>query len=176
MSSQRLRATTYWLLVSVAIFNALSAIGGGIGMIVADGLSMPKSLLADTPFTTFAIPGLILLVVVGGTQLSAAVLLLARRESALFWSAVAGFGMLIWIISEIGFIHAFTWAQTIYVVSGLLQLVLVVALSGVVPWLPRVRPLTRSASRTRSNVGASAPAGGRLGRCAGVDRTTCLRS
>lgn len=145
MSSQELRAWSYWLLVSVAAFNALSAIGGGIGMIVADGLSMPKSLLADTPFTTFAIPGLILLVVIGGTQLFAAVLLLARRESALLFSAMAGFGMLIWIIVEIGLIHAFNWAQTIYLVSGLLQLVLVFALVGVAPWLPRF-PLDRRAS------------------------------
>lgn len=151
MSPQRLRAITYWVLVSVAIFNALSAIGGGIGMIVADGLSMPKSLLADTPFTTFAIPGLILLVVVGGTQLVSVVLLFARREYALLWSAVAGFGMLIWIISEIGFIHAFNWAQTIYVVSGLLQLVLVFALLGVAPWLPREEPLMPRARRTRGN-------------------------
>lgn len=155
MSIQRLRATTYWLLVSVAIFNALSAIGGGIGMIVADGLSMPKSLLADSPFTTFTIPGLILLLVVGGTQLAAALLLVTRRESALLWSAVAGFGMLIWIICEIGFIHTVNWAQVVYVVAGLLQLVLVVALSGVVPWLPRVTPLTRPVRRTTSNAGAS---------------------
>jgi hypothetical protein len=63
MSAQRLRVTSYWLLVSVAMLTALSAIGGGVGMIVADGLSMPKSLLADTPFTTFAIPGLIVPVV-----------------------------------------------------------------------------------------------------------------
>lgn len=158
MSTQRLRATTYWSLVSVAIFNALSAIGGGIGMIVADGLSMPKSLLADTPFATFAIPGLILLVVVGGTQLVSAVLLFTRRESALLWSAVAGFGMLIWIISEIGFINTFNWAQTVYVVSGLLQLVLVIALLGVAPWLPREQPLMPHRSRTRSNTAAvSAP-------------------
>lgn len=70
----------------MAVFNALSAVGGGIGMVVADGLSMPRSLLADTPFTTFTVPGLILLVVVGGTQLVSAVLLLARRKPALLWS------------------------------------------------------------------------------------------
>jgi len=152
MFEQRLRSITYWSLVSVAIFNALSAIGGGIGMIVAEGLSMPKSMLADTPFTTFTIPGLILLVVVGGTQLSAVVLLFARRESALLWSAVAGFGMLIWIISEIGFIHAFTWAQTIYVVSGLVQLILVFVLLGVASWLPREHPLMPRPG-PRSNAG-----------------------
>jgi hypothetical protein len=154
MSAQLLRAITYWLLASVAIFSGLSAVGGGIGMIVADGLSMPKSMLADTPFTTFTIPGLILLLVVGGTQVVAVVSLFARRDSALLWSAVAGFGMLIWIISEIGFIHAFTWAQMIYVVSGLLQLALVFALLGVAPWLPRAQPLMPHLSHTRGNAAA----------------------
>ena len=150
MSTQRFRAIIYWLLFSVAAFNALSAIGGGIGMIVADGLSMPKSLLADTPFTTFTIPGLILLVVVGGTQLASAVLLVKRRASALLWSAVAGFGILIWTISEIGLIHALTYAQTIYVVSGLLQLVLVFALLGIAQWLPRKQPLMPRRTQTIS--------------------------
>ena len=159
MSLQRLRATTYWSLVAVTIFHALSAIGGGIGMIVADGLSMPKSLLADTPFTTFTIPGLILLLVVGGTQLVAAVLLIARRASALLWSAVAGFGMLIWTISEIYLIDAFTWSQMIYVVTGLLQLVLVFALLGVAPWLPRQQPLMPRPNHTTSTA-AAPPANG----------------
>ncbi|HEY5785289.1 MAG TPA: hypothetical protein VIT65_10970 [Microlunatus sp.] len=89
-------------------------------MVAADGLSMPKAMLSDTPFTTFIIPGLILAVVVGGTQVVATILLLARCESAMAWSAVAGFGMLIWIITEIGFIHTLMWAQMIYLVSGLL--------------------------------------------------------
>ncbi|RMB59986.1 hypothetical protein [Tessaracoccus antarcticus] len=68
-------------------------------------------------------------------------LLFARRESALRWSAVAAFGMLIWIISEIALIHAFTLAQTIHVASGLLQLMLVSALLGVAPWLAGEQPL-----------------------------------
>jgi hypothetical protein len=133
----RVQAGTYAALVVVSIFHALSAVGGGIGMVVADGLSMPKSLLANSPFSTFLVPGLILAVVVGGTQTMASVRLLQRRSSALLWSAVAGFGMVIWIIAEIGFINSFTWAQLIFVVTGLLQLVLVVGLLGIVSWLPR---------------------------------------
>ena len=147
MSTSTLRTTVYWVLVVVAIFSAVSAIGGGVGMVAADGLSMPKGMLSDSPFTTFIIPGLILAVVVGGTQVVATILLLARRESAMVWSAVAGFGMLIWIITEIGFIHTLMWAQMIYLVSGLLQLVLVFALLGIVSWLPReplLLPRTRS--------------------------------
>jgi len=133
----RVRGLAYRSLVVVSLFHALSAVGGGIGMVVANGLSMPKSLLANSPFTTFLLPGLILAVVVGGTQTMASVRLLQHRPSALLWSAVAGFGMTIWIIAEIGFIQALTWAQLIYVVTGLTQLLLVFSLLGIVSWLPR---------------------------------------
>jgi len=138
----RPRAVAYGVLVVVSVFHALSAVGGGIGMVVADGLSMPKALLATSPFSTFFVPGLILAVVVGGTQTMASVRLLQRRSSALLWSAVAGFGMVIWIVSEIGFLQVLSWSQLIYVVSGLLQLLLVIALLGVVGWLPRVLPVS----------------------------------
>jgi hypothetical protein len=137
------RTLTRRSLIAVSVFQALSALGGGIGMVVADGLGMPKAMIADSPFSTYTIPGLILALVVGGTQGMAVVLLLKRRTSALLWSAVAGFGMVIWVMSEIGFIHELMWAQLIYLVSGLLQLVLVFALLGIVSWLPRLDPAPR---------------------------------
>jgi len=137
---RRVRLVAYRSLVIVSIFHALSAVGGGLGMVVADGLSMPKSLLANSPFTTFLFPGLILAVVVGGTQTMASLRLLQHRPSALLWSAVAGFGMTIWIVAEIGFLQVLSWAQLTYVVSGLLQLLLVFSLLGIVSWLPRDFP------------------------------------
>jgi hypothetical protein len=143
----RVRTLAYGTLVGVSLFHCLSAVGGGIGMVVADGLSMPKSLLADSPVSTFLLPGLILALVVGGTQTLAFVRLLQRRQSALLWSAVAGFGMVIWIIAEIGFIHSLMWAQLIYVISGLLQLLLVFSLLGIASWLPRDMTTQVSPSR-----------------------------
>jgi hypothetical protein len=150
------RTAAYRTLVIVSLFSALSAVGGGAGMVVADGLSMPKSLLADSPFATFLLPGLILAVVVGGSQTFASVLLLQHRPSAFVWSAVAGFGMVIWIIVEIGVIHVLGWAQLVYVVSGLLQLVLVFSLLGIVGWLPRE-------SQDHAPLPASAPGSSRAG-------------
>lgn len=148
MDTGKVRTVAYRALIGVSLFNALSAVGGGIGMVVADGLSMPKSMLADSPFSTFLVPGLILFLVVGGTQSIAATVLLRRGESGLVWSAVAGFGMLIWILAEIGIIHAFTWAQLIYAVSGLLQLILVLAQLGIVSWLPRAAADSASSRRS----------------------------
>jgi len=137
MNHGRLRSVTFWSLVVVTIFNALSAIGGGIAMLATDGLGMPSSFLASGPFTSFTVPSLILLIVVGGSQAVASALLLARRDSALLWSSIAGFGMLIWIFAETALINGISWLQVLYFATGMLQLVLVLALLGVVGWLPR---------------------------------------
>lgn len=142
MSEARLRSAAFWSLVVFTVFNALSAIGGGIAILTTNGLGMPAAFLASGPFTTFFWPGLILLIVVGGSQTLAATLLLMRRESSLLWSAVAGFGMIIWIFTETGLIRGFSWLQVLYFATGTVQLVLVVALLGIVGWLPRA-PLSR---------------------------------
>ncbi len=135
--SEAIRRMTFWSLIVITIFNALSAVGGGVGILVTNGLGMPSSFLATGPFTSFTGPGLILLLVIGGNQCLAAGLLLARRESALLWSAVAGFGMLIWIFAEVGLILGISWLQVLYFVTGGAQLALVLALLGIVGWLPR---------------------------------------
>ncbi|MFL2002297.1 hypothetical protein [Microbacterium sp. A1-JK] len=133
----RLRSIILWSSIALALFQALTAIVGGILILATDGMGMPGSFLADGPFVSFVWPGVILMVVVGGTQALAATLLLTRRESGLFWSAVAGLGMLIWIFVETGVIRGTSWLQFLYFTTGTVQLVLVLALLGVVSWLPR---------------------------------------
>lgn len=133
----RLRSVVIWMLMILTVFQVLSAVIGGIGVLATDGLGMPASLLGDGPFDTFVLPGVILLIVVGGTQTVALGLLLMRRETALLWTAVAAFGMLIWIFVETGMVRGTSWLQVIYFSTGGAQLVLVLALLGIVRWFPR---------------------------------------
>ena len=132
-----LHRTARWALVVVSAFNALSAVGGGVAILATGGLGMPLSMLSSGPFSSFTGPGLILLIVIGGTQTAATVLLLRRRQSARAWAAVAGFGMIIWIFVETGIIAGISWLQVLYFATGVLQLALVLALLGIVAWLPR---------------------------------------
>ncbi|SFN54363.1 hypothetical protein [Mycetocola miduiensis] len=169
MHGSQFRAVIYWTLLVVTIFNVVSAIGGGVAMLVTNGLGMPVASLAGSPFDSFVWPGVILIVVVGGTQALAAVLLLLRRESALLWSAVAALGMLIWIFTETGLIRGWSWLQVVYFATGTAQLVCVLALLGVAAWLPReplrepvtsafqVTPRTVTGIRSRSARRASQP-------------------
>ena len=137
MSARLVRETAHWTLVVVTIFNAVSALAGGIAILATNGLGMPLSMLAHGPFSTFTGPGLILVAVVGGTQTASAILLLLRKESAFLWTAVAGFGLTIWIFVETGIIAGMSWLQALYFATGVAQLILVLALLGVVRWLPR---------------------------------------
>lgn len=126
-------------LLTITIFNAVSALAGGAA-ILTGWLRMPPSLLDGSPFDTFLWPGIILLVIVGGTQAVAAVLLLRRSGSSLAWASIAGFGMIIWIFVETGIIAGLSWLQVLYFATGTVQLVLVLAQSGVVKWIATARP------------------------------------
>jgi type VI protein secretion system component VasK len=123
-------------------FGALSALVGAVLAIAANGAGVPLEYLNNSPFSSFFVPGLILGVVVGGTQLAAAIALLARRGIALLLSVVAGFCMLIWIFVELAIIRQFSWLQAAYFILGGLELILTFALLGIVP--ARVKPLRES--------------------------------
>jgi len=120
-----------WTLTALLAFGALSAAVGAVLAIAANGAGVPLEYLKNSPFSSFFIPGLILGVVVGGTQLAAAIALLAKRDIALLLSAIAGFGMLIWIFVELALMQQFSWLQAAYFILGGLELVLVLALLGI---------------------------------------------
>ena len=125
----------------LAIFGAMSALLGAVLAIAANGAGVPLEYLKHSPFSSYFVPGLILGALVGGTQLAAAIALLAKRGMALLLSAVAGFGMLIWIFVELAMIQQFSWLQGAYFALGGLELALVLALLGIIPAL--VSPLRK---------------------------------
>lgn len=132
------------VLIVLLFFGLISALLGAVLAFNATSIGVPLEFLAKTPFASFVVPGLILGIVVGGSQLTAAIALLTRRASALLWGAVAGFGMMIWIFVEIAIIESYSWLQTLYFGLGTLELILVLALLGIAPalaspWRPRPR-------------------------------------
>ena len=62
--------------------------------------------------------------------------------------------MIIWIFVETGIIAGISWLQVIYFATGTTQLILVLALLGVVGWLPRapLQPAASGAVRSRGTV------------------------
>ena len=106
-------------LIALSLFNAVSAIGGGIAL-VTGALPVPISLLRLTPFDTYVVPGLFLAVVIGGSSLAGAVSLLARTPRARFTSAAAGLVMVGWILAETVIVQGFSWLQGLYLLTGVM--------------------------------------------------------
>jgi hypothetical protein len=133
------------VLIGLLVFGAISSFAGAVLAFNAEGVGVPLDLLARTPLDSFALPGLVLGVIVGGSQSTAAITLLTRRPSALLWGAIAGFGMLIWIFTEMAIIESYSWLQALYFGLGVLELILVLALLGIAPNLASPwRPVRRA--------------------------------
>jgi hypothetical protein len=81
-------------------------------------LQAPRALLAHTPFSTFLIPGLLLLFVVGGSSLRAAFHVARDAPGANTAAVLAGGVLLIWIVVEMVLFRSVHWAQIAYLVVG----------------------------------------------------------
>lgn len=112
-----------WLLIGVLGFNALTAVVGGIGVMI-NGLGMPLEYLSGTPFPNYIIPGLVLTLFVGVGSLVVAILIGRQYRYAHEASYVAGVVMIGWIVGEFAFLRQFSWLQVFYFVDGILVILL----------------------------------------------------
>ncbi len=95
------KAVRILLLVIEAIIG-LGAIGGGIAILtgVFDQW-LPLAWLQGTPFIDYTIPGLVLLIVIGGGMVLAAATILIQREWTVILSIVMGLAMIGFEIVEV---------------------------------------------------------------------------
>jgi len=124
-------------LTFVAGFVALTAFAGGAALIVGSlvpalstVLVPPADYLLNSPFASYALPGLVLFLVVGGSQAFASIACAVRWPWAPAAIAVAGFSCLIWIFVQMIFIP-FSPLQAVYFILGLLELGLLLLALGV---------------------------------------------
>ena len=112
-------------------FNALSAIGGGIALLLGtykDGVLIeaggqarfPLEWLQHTPFSDYTIPALILTIGVGGSSLVAAVLVFTGRDESELASIVAGLIMVGFMVGEVVMLkQGISWIEGLYLALGL---------------------------------------------------------
>lgn len=109
-----------------------------------NGAGVPLSYLHDTPFVSHLVPGLALGIVVGGTQVTAAIAVNRRHPYAIMAAAVAGFGMIVWIFVELAVISEYSPLQTIYFGVGVIELAAVLVIQGLLtPTLRKAKTSTR---------------------------------
>ena len=114
--------------VGLHLFNAVSAVGGGIALIVG-GLDVPTTLLRHTPFESFVVPGIFLAVIIGGSATIGATTLLTHRRRALVTSAAVGAVMVGWIAGETVLVEGFSWLQGLYLLTGTIAILASIHLS-----------------------------------------------
>jgi hypothetical protein len=120
------------LLIIIEFFNGLSGLAGGYGLIAdpsAATLGMELSWLEGTPFNDYLIPGIVLLTFNGLGNTIAAILSLRKNKYMNGVAVFFGFGMMIWIASQVLWIGHKSFLQPLYFTTGLAQ-----ALLGLIMW------------------------------------------
>ncbi|MCB9756047.1 MAG: hypothetical protein H6713_39500 [Myxococcales bacterium] len=111
------------LIVALALFSAISAVAGGIELVVfphgGNQFMPPVALLERTPFRSFLVPGLLLALVVGGASVGAVALTLRRSPAALDATILAGGALTVWIVAELALLWELHWLHGVYGGLGL---------------------------------------------------------
>ncbi|QOS82336.1 hypothetical protein JNUCC31_06255 [Paenibacillus sp. JNUCC31] len=124
-----------WVLIIMQGFLGIGAMfGGGVLMIDPSGnlVQMPDSLLEHSPFGSFLIPGIILLLVLGVMPMVTAIVLIRRTPweigeklnlySNQYWgwtfSLYTGFALIIWIMVQVYWIQHVSVIHLVYFAWG----------------------------------------------------------
>jgi hypothetical protein len=133
-------------LVVIELFVGLWAVIGGVGLTTGaiPFMIMPVELLQGTPFTDYLTPGLVLLVVVGGTFLFAAATILTGRAVGMLASALAGLIVIGFEAVEVPIIDRFASALPTAVPQQVLMAVLGLACFGLAAYLWKIEYRSQS--------------------------------
>lgn len=96
------------LVIFLAIFSALAGVFGGIELMAfsrGNTFLPPLDVLWFTPFSTFFVPGLLLLLVVGGASAACGVLVWRRSRWAIDATILAGGSLTFWILVEVALLR-----------------------------------------------------------------------
>ena len=123
-------STVNILLVLLSVLGVGAIFGGGVLIISPSGklFGMPLSMLANSPFNNFLIPGIILFTVLGLFPVGLTLALIKRPVSKfaelfnfykdMYWgwtyTIYIAFALIIWIQLEMVFLHAVHWSHTLY--------------------------------------------------------------
>lgn len=117
-----MRATRITLVV-LQLLLFVNACGGTVYGL-AGARDIPRSWLEGSPFQSYLIPSLFLLIAVGGSMLIATVLWLLGRRVAdgrwAPWASIAAGSVLVgWIVAQVAMIGYVSWMQPACFVAGL---------------------------------------------------------
>jgi hypothetical protein len=111
------------LLAALCLVTGITAIAGGMLLVARpDGalIHMPTSGLAHSPFSTFLVPGLLLLLAVGIGNTAAGLLMLRDALRANESAFAAGAALLGWIVTEMVMLRTIHPVQVVYCAAAII--------------------------------------------------------
>jgi hypothetical protein len=125
------------VLLSAQAFVAVTALAGGLALVVGSVnpawgsmLMPPQEYLEGSPFSSYLIPGMLLILLVAGVHAVAFVTTLSESRWGMPLSAAGGFACLIWIFVQMIYIP-FSFLQALYFGLGLVELGVTMVLLGI---------------------------------------------
>jgi hypothetical protein len=132
------RPAWVWLAMALELFTAVGALPVGV-MLITDttghSVGFPPGWIEATPFSSYLVPGIYLLLMNGVGMLVLAGLSFARHWTAPWLTGVLGAGLAIWIGVQLAVMPEVSFLQAVF---GVIGLVLVVAS---IAWLRRTGQL-----------------------------------
>ena len=108
------------LLLFVLLLVGVNALGGAwYGLLGAPGV--PDSWLDGSPFSSYLVPSLVLGIVVGGSQLLAAMLVARRHRQARQAVLLAAVLLAGWIVAQVAIIGPVSWLQPAMFAAAVLE-------------------------------------------------------
>lgn len=111
-----------WLLAALCLLVGTTAIAGGLTLVARpDGslVQLPHTLLEHSPFTSFLIPGLVLLLVIGCGNAIAGTLAIRDSTRANTLGFAGGAALLVWIVTQAILLRTVEGLQVAYALAGI---------------------------------------------------------
>jgi len=120
------------LIFLASIVGVLATIIGFMMMAVPDGnmINVNVSILKNTSFQDFRLPGVILFLTVGLSNLLAVFYLFVNHKSKFNWSIIGGMLLIIWIVTQFILIETSRWIDVIAITIGALIVFISMQLKG----------------------------------------------
>jgi hypothetical protein len=116
-----------YILLVIQILVTIAAIPAGILFLIdptGQKNGIPISILANSPFIDFFIPGLILLLFIGMGNFSGTILTILKKEVSGFIGIVFGIFLMVWIVLQIYWIGYSSILQPVFFLVGLIEAVI----------------------------------------------------
>ena len=114
------------ILIFLHVFVGIGALFGGSGAILnpVDPMGITVDVLKNSPFSSFLIPGIILLVAIGFGNIFAAVVLYYEYKYSLYISHLMGLVLVGWIVVQCIMMRNINILHVVYFIIGGIEMLL----------------------------------------------------